>query len=75
MLERAAQKYLIVRCLCTCTCWMCVSGLAVAQISQPGRDGLLMKVHEGQAHSVCWEDVSSHRFNEESFLPNHVYMC
>lgn len=42
------------------TCWICVSGLAVAQISQPGREGLLMKVHEGQDHSVCWEDASSH---------------
>lgn len=37
------------------TCWTCVSGLAVAQISQPGREGLLMNVQEGQAHSVCWE--------------------
>ena len=38
------------------TCWMrpClgVSGRAAAQISQPGREGLLMKVHEGHAHSI-----------------------
>lgn len=40
-----------------CTWWTCVSGLAVAQISQPGREGLLMKVQEGQAHSVCWEEM------------------
>lgn len=72
--RKSSAEVLIVRCLCTCTCWMCVSGLAVAQISQPGRDGLLMKVHEGQAHSVCWEIVSSHSFKEETFLPNHVNM-
>lgn len=46
------------------TCWTCESGLAVAQISQPGREGLLMKVHDGQAHSVCWKNLSSYWFKK-----------
>lgn len=51
------------------TCWTCESGLAVAQISQPGREGLLMKVHDGQAHSVCWKKlISSYWFKKQLTL-------